>query len=33
MVLGAILGAGLLAWTAMLGCNSGLSSAGMMHAT
>ena len=33
IVLGSILGAGLLAWTAMLGCNSGLSSAGLMHAT
>ena len=33
IVCGSILGAGLLAWTAMLGCNSGLSSAGLMHAT
>jgi putative hydroxymethylpyrimidine transporter CytX len=33
IVLGSILGAGLLAWTARLGCNSGLSSAGLMHAT
>ena len=33
IVVGSILGAGLLAWTAMLGCNSGLSSAGLMHAT
>ena len=33
IICGSILGAGLLAWTAMLGCNSGLSSAGLMHAT
>ena len=33
IVCGSVLGAGLLAWTAMLGCNSGLSSAGLMHAT
>ena len=31
IVLGSILGAGLLAWAAKLGCNSGLSSAGLMH--
>ncbi|MBN9427102.1 MAG: cytosine permease [Burkholderiales bacterium] len=30
---GSILGAGLLAWTAKIGCDSGLSSAGLMHAT
>ncbi|MFA9439505.1 cytosine permease [Uliginosibacterium sp. sgz301328] len=30
---GSLLGAGLLAWTARLGCESGLSSAGLMHAT
>ncbi len=33
IVLGSILGAGMLAWTAKLGCDSGLSSAGLMHAT
>ncbi|MGE0802788.1 MAG: cytosine permease [Lautropia sp.] len=33
IVAGSILGAGLLAWTARLGCDSGLSSAGLMHAT
>ncbi|MFZ3140756.1 purine-cytosine permease family protein [Polaromonas sp.] len=33
IVCGSILGAGLLAWTAKIGCNSGLSSAGLMHAT
>lgn len=33
IVLGSIMGAGLLAWTAKLGCESGLSSAGLMHAT
>ncbi|MEY4345335.1 MAG: hypothetical protein RL032_1167 [Pseudomonadota bacterium] len=33
IVLGSILGAGLLAWTAKVGCDSGLSSAGLMHAT
>lgn len=33
IVLGSILGAGLLAWTAKLGCDSGLSSSGLMHAT
>uniref|UniRef100_UPI0033419876 purine-cytosine permease family protein n=1 Tax=Castellaniella defragrans TaxID=75697 RepID=UPI0033419876 len=31
VVFGSILGAGLLAWTARLGCDSGLSSAGLMH--
>lgn len=30
---GSVLGAGLLAWTAKIGCDSGLSSAGLMHAT
>ena len=30
---GSLLGAGLLAWTARIGCESGLSSAGLMHAT
>lgn len=30
---GSIFGAGLLAWTAKIGCDSGLSSAGLMHAT
>jgi purine-cytosine permease-like protein len=32
IVLGSLLGAGLLAWTARLGCRTGLSSAGLMHA-
>jgi len=29
---GSVIGAGLLAWTAKVGCDSGLSSAGLMHA-
>lgn len=29
---GSVLGSGLLAWTAKIGCDSGLSSAGLMHA-
>ena len=33
IVSGSVLGAGLLAWTAKLGCDSGLASAGLMHAT
>lgn len=33
IVFGSCIGAGLLAWTARLGCESGLSSAGLMHAT
>ena len=33
IVFGSILGAGLLAWTAKLGCDTGLSSSGLMHAT
>ena len=33
IVAGSVLGAGLLAWTAKIGCDSGLSSAGLMHAT
>ncbi|MBU1357635.1 MAG: cytosine permease [Gammaproteobacteria bacterium] len=33
IVLGSCLGAGLLAWTARVGCQSGLASAGLMHAT
>lgn len=33
IVSGSLLGAGLLAWTAKLGADSGLSSAGLMHAT
>ena len=33
IVLGSLIGSGLLAWTAKLGCDSGLSSAGLMHAT
>lgn len=31
IVLGSVLGAGLLAWTAKIGCDTGLSSAGLMH--
>lgn len=33
IVLGSLMGSALLAWTARLGCASGLSSAGLMHAT
>jgi NCS1 family nucleobase:cation symporter-1 len=33
IALGSCLGAALLAWTARLGCESGLASAGLMHAT
>lgn len=33
IVLGSMLGAALLAWVAKLGCDSGLSSAGLMHRT
>ena len=33
IILGSVLGAGLLAWTAKIACDSGLSSAGLMHAT
>lgn len=33
ILLGSIIGAGLLAWTAKLGCDTGLTSAGLMHAT
>jgi len=33
IVLGSCIGAGLLAWTARLGCQSGLASAGLMNAT
>jgi len=33
IVLGSLVGSGLLAWTARIGCDSGLSSAGLMHAT
>jgi nucleobase:cation symporter-1, NCS1 family len=29
---GSVIGSGLLAWTARIGCDSGLSSAGLMHA-
>ena len=29
---GSLLGAGLLGWVAKLGCDSGLASAGLMHA-
>ncbi|RYY82413.1 MAG: allantoin permease, partial [Comamonadaceae bacterium] len=32
IVVGSIVGAGLLAWVAKLGCDSGLASAGLMHA-
>ena len=32
IVFGSVLGSGLLAWTARIGCDSGLSSAGLMHA-
>ena len=32
IVAGSLLGAGLLAWVAKLGCESGLTSAGLMHA-
>ncbi len=32
IVAGSLLGAGLLAWVAKLGCDSGLASAGLMHA-
>ena len=32
IVAGSIIGAGLLAWVAKLGCDSGLASAGLMHA-
>ena len=32
VIAGSILGAGLLAWVARLGCDSGLSSAGLIHA-
>ena len=33
IVFGSCVGAGLLAWTAHTGCRTGLSSAGLMHAT
>ncbi|RZL88529.1 MAG: allantoin permease [Variovorax sp.] len=33
ILLGSCIGAGLLAWTARIGCESGLASAGLMHAT
>ncbi len=33
IVLGSLIGSGLLAWTARLGCQTGLSSAALMHAT
>lgn len=33
IVLGSVLGAAILGWTARLGCDSGLTSAGLMHAT
>jgi NCS1 family nucleobase:cation symporter-1 len=31
IVLGSLMGSGLLAWTAKIGCETGLSSAGLMH--
>lgn len=33
ILLGSAIGAGLLAWTAKIGCHSGLTSAGLMHRT
>lgn len=33
IVLGSLVGSGLLAWTAKVGCDSGLTSAGLMHST
>lgn len=33
IICGSVVGSGLLAWTAKIGCDSGLSSAGLMHAT
>ena len=33
VVLGSLIGSGLLAWTAKVGCDTGLTSAGLMHAT
>lgn len=33
VIAGSIIGSGLLAWVARTGCNSGLSSAGLIHAT
>ena len=33
VVAGSLIGAGLLAWVGKVGCNSGLSSSGLMHAT
>jgi NCS1 family nucleobase:cation symporter-1 len=33
IILGSLVGSGLLAWTAKLGCDSGLTSAGLMHTT
>lgn len=33
IILGSLIGSGLLAWTAKLGCETGLTSAGLMHAT
>ena len=33
IVIGSLVGSGLLAWTAKLGCDSGLTSAGLMHTT
>lgn len=33
IIAGSAIGAGLLAWVATIGCGSGLSSAGLMHAT
>jgi putative hydroxymethylpyrimidine transporter CytX len=33
IVIGSVVGSSLLAWTAKLGCDTGLTSAGLMHAT
>ncbi len=33
ILIGSVLGSALLAWTAKLGCTTGLSSAGLMHHT
>ncbi len=33
IVVGSIVGAGVLGWTARIGCDTGLASAGLMHAT
>ncbi len=33
IVIGSVIGSGVLAWTARIGCETGLASAGLMHAT